>query len=133
MQADLYRYQHKFYDQEQLNAIQATYTLDDLRTMLKGKTWEDTCKWSINSTFTGGVQFSARIGCFMRRNAIAVCALDRIIAMRFVTGSTLKPNFAFQAVLDGTQGSGFVLLQGDFMNGRLGDIKLTDLVLGDEC
>jgi hypothetical protein len=133
MQADLYRHQHKFLELDQLKAPE--YMLDDLRALLKGKTWEDLCNASIKITPINGVHFTARLGCFLRRKAIAVVALNRIVAMRFITGSKLYPNFAFEAPLDGTRGSGFVLLQGDFMNGRLGDIKLTDLVIGegDEC
>ena len=44
MPAELYRYKHKFYDQNRLDAIQSQYTLDDLRGMLRGKTWEDIVK-----------------------------------------------------------------------------------------
>jgi hypothetical protein len=132
MQADLYRYKHKFYDLEKLNTIQSTYTLDDLRLMLKGKTWEDVVKMSIATFGIEGVHFTARMGTFLRRKAIAVCAMDKIIAMRFVTNTAISPNWGFESLLDGGSHSGFVLMPGDFTNGRLGDIKLTDLVLGDD-
>lgn len=129
MQADLYRYQHKFYEPK-LPPL-TNYTLDDLRLMLKGKTWEDLCNMSISGAFTGGIHFTARIGCFLCRPAVAVCALDKIIAMRFVKDGKMFPNYTFDAVLDGSSHSGFVAMMGDFQNGRLGDIKLTDLVVGE--
>jgi hypothetical protein len=133
MQADIYRYKHKFYDQERLDAIQQNYTLDDLRLMLKGKTWEDVVKMSIATFGVDGVHFTARMGCFLARPAIAVCALNKLVVLRYITpGNTVRPNWTFDSVLDGTTHCGFVILEGDFTNGRIGDIKITDLVIGED-
>ena len=128
IEAQMYRYEHKHFKLEN----QPMLTLDDLRNLIRGKTWEDMCEHSINITPIGGVLFTARMGAFLRRKVIAACAQDQIVAMRFVQGPTLRPNFYFESPIDGTQYSGFVLLHGDFMSGRLGDIKLTDLVIGDD-
>jgi hypothetical protein len=97
--------------------------------MLKGRTWE----WVVQQPFSAvrGVEFTARMGTFLRRKAIAVCAMNMLVAMRFVNPD-LRPAWTFDSVLDGGNHSGFVLLPGDFANGRLGDVKLTDLVIGDE-
>ena len=137
MPVELFRYKHKFYDQDRLDAMQSNYTLDDLRLMLKGKTWEDVVKQSISTFGIEGVHFTARMGQFLCRKAICVCALNKIIAMRFVTPSQDNfPIWTFESTLDGSSHSGFVILPGDFINGRLGDVKQTDLVINeglDEC
>lgn len=134
MPAELYRYKHKFYDQSRLDAIQSQYTLDDLRSMLRGKTWEDIVKMSISTYGIDGIHFTARMGQFLCRKAICVCALDKIVAMRFVEAAKMFPTWTFEAVLDGSNHSGFVILPGDFTSGRLGDVKQTDLVIGeDQC
>jgi hypothetical protein len=127
MEADIYRYGYKFLD----TPHEPNLTLDDLRNLLKGKTWEDVVKMSISTFGTHGVHFTARMGCFLRRNAIAVCAQNMLVAMRFVVPSMVHA-WTFSKPLDGSNHCGFVLLPGDFTNGRLGDVKLTDLVIGDE-
>lgn len=123
---------HKFYDQERLEQLQAQYTLDDLRAMIKDKTWGDMVQASIKTYATEGVHFTARIGKFMNRPSIAVCALNKIVAHRFISPVVVQAPFLSQHVLTGNNHSGLVLLPTDFQNGRLAEIKLTDLVITDE-
>jgi len=123
---DIYRYPHKFYEPP----VSQEFTLDDLRNLLRGKTWE----WVVQRPFSAsrcGPEFTGRMGCFLRRKAIAVCSQGMLVAMKFVVPN-IYPAWTFEAVLDGGSHSGFVLLPGDFNNGRLGDVKLTDLVIADE-
>jgi len=61
-----------------------------------------------------------------------VCALNKIVVMKFIEESIMRPSYLDQSILTGDNHSGFVLLPGDFMNGRLSDVKLTDMVIQDE-
>lgn len=122
--ADIYRYQHKHYE-----LPQPEHTLGELRAMLRGKTWEDVVNESLTKFGNGGVHFTARMGMFLCRKAIAVCACNKLVAMRFVEPSNVHPVWTYNGVLDGNSLGCFAIIQGDFIAGRLGDVKLTDLVI----
>lgn len=126
---------HKFFDQERLDRLQSLYTVDDLRKLLAGKRWGDLVndRHIYSSSGIDGVRFTVRVGQFLGRGAVAVLALDKIVAMQFIH-SKIYPNFlTFSAVLTTDNHSGFVLLPGDFSNGRLGTLQLSDLIIeGDE-
>jgi hypothetical protein len=119
---------HKFFDEELLAKRQAPYTIDDLRLMLKGWTWERLLEHT--SSFCEGVMFHGRIGRFMAKPCIAVCALDHIVVLRYV--ATSRESWTNQSVIDGSRHGGVILLNTDFTAGRTGDIKLTDLVIEGE-
>jgi hypothetical protein len=120
---------YRYYDQEVLDGSPVRHTLDELRHMLRDKTWEAVVNSRISATSIGDVDFFARTGSFLWREAIAVMAEDKIVVLRFIR-STISPNFLANSKLSHDNHSGFGLLPGDFSNGRTGDIRLTDLVLG---
>lgn len=129
---------HKFFDQERLGRLQAQYSLDDLRALLAGKRWSDLVNDSViygsSPATMDGVHFTVRIGQFLGRGAVAVYALNKIIAMHYILDQKIYPCFlTTSSALSADNHSGFVLLPGDFSNGRLGTLKLTDLIIqGDE-
>lgn len=118
---------HKFFDEARLQHIQDQYTLDDLRKMLKGWTWEDIVKSTISGRHDQGVWFHGRIGCFLCRPAIAVCGVNKIIVLRY-TGRT-DSGWINNSIINGEVGCGFALVHTDFSLGRTGSYRLTDLII----
>jgi hypothetical protein len=110
------------------------YSIDELRGMLKGKRWYDIADSLTNNGLVEGVHFTARIGKFLGRPAIAVCALNKIVAVRYIQSpmNRYRPNFLTGSVLTGESHTGFALLKGDFVSGRVSDIQATDLIITDE-
>lgn len=127
---------HKFFDQERSDRLQSLYTVDDLRKLLTGKRWGDLVndRHIYSSPGIDGVRFTVRVGQFLGRGAVAVLALDKIVAMQFIRHSKIYPDFlTFSAALTTDNHSGFVLLPSDFSNSRLGTLQLSDLIIeGDE-
>ena len=124
---------HKFFDEARLARIQEQYTVADLRKMLKGWTWEDVVKATISGRHMEGVHFHGRIGRFMCRPAIAVCALNKIVVLQYVTIPDASwGGWTFGAVINGGLGNGFALMASDFEQGvkRVGSIRISDLVIG---
>ena len=122
---------HKFFDEARLARIQDQYTVADLRKMLKGWTWEDVIKATISSRHVEGVHFHGRIGRFLARPAIAVCALNHIVVLRYVAEAAPDwGGWAFGSVINGEQGNGLALMNSDFASNRCDSIKLTDPVIG---
>lgn len=121
---------HKWFDEEVLARRQATYTVEDLRLMLKGWTWKKLLSHAQVVTLDG-VMFHGRIGRFMNKPCIAVCALGHIVAMRYVDSDLPPQNWAVSQVIDGDRGSGLLLVSADFTSGRTGSIGLADLVVED--
>ena len=128
---------HKFYDREVLERRQREHTVDDLRAILKGWTWERVVKNTISSIHENGVYFHTRIGRFMGKPCLAVCALDQIVVLRYIApipwGANKGWNWTYTSVIDGTKGGGFAAVPSDFSVGRTGTIKLTDPVIGDDA
>ena len=122
---------HKFYDERRLAVIRQSYSLDELRTMLHDWTWQRVVENTISAILENdGVYFHGRIGKFLARPAIAVCALDRIVVLRYVGVAAPLGNWLSTSVIDGTKSGGFALVASDF--NVIGNIKMTDLVIGDD-
>ena len=123
---------HKFFDEARLARIQDQYTVADLRKMLKGWTWEDVIKATISSRHVEGVHFHGRIGRFLARPTIAVCALNHIVVLRYIDNILIPDwgGWTFGSVINGEMGNGFALMNSDFASNHCGGIKLTDPVIG---
>jgi hypothetical protein len=119
---------HKFFDETRLARIQAQYTVADLRKIIKGWSWNDVINGTLSGRHVEGVHFHGRIGVFLCRSAIAVCAVNKIVVLRYVTIRT--GSFTDGAVITGEQGCGFALLQSDFQNRIYEGPKITDPVIG---
>lgn len=130
-EADIYRYK---YTPVEL-PMNEQHTLEELRNLLRGRTWEQVVRSTLIQDSVGGVYFTARMGRFLGRECVVVVAEGKIVVMRHVHHheDQLKPIWTFDGVIDGSHHSGFALLMGDFANGRLGDVKLNDLVIGEQC
>lgn len=124
---------HTWFDEELLARRQSTYTVDDLRKMLAGWTWAKLLQHQL-SVSREGVMFHARIGRFMNMPCIAVCALGHIVVLRYLAGYGVRSDdwsVGAERVIDGTRNGGLLLVNGDFLSGRTGNIKLGDLLIGE--
>ena len=119
---------HKFFDEARVARIQDQYTVADLRKILKGWTWEDVCKATLSGRHMGGVYFHGRCGRFLARQAIAVCAVNKIVVLRYIVA---RDSFLDGAIITGQMGDGFGLMQSDFIS-RIKNIKITDPVIGSD-
>lgn len=122
---------HKLYDERRQAVIQQSYSLDELRTLLHGWTWQRVVENTISAILENdGVYFHGRIGKFLARPAIAVCAQHRIVVLRYIGVAGYLGNWLSRSVIDGTKNGGFALVASDF--NVIGNIKMTDLVIGDD-
>jgi hypothetical protein len=101
-----------------------------LRKKLTGWTWHDVCE----STATPArLWFYGRVGLFLHRPCVAVCALNRFVVMHYVDAKVWKDAYYFHGPkelhLDGSFKRGVSLIESNLR--ELG-LKATDLVLTSE-
>lgn len=101
-----------------------------LRTMLRDWTWHDVCIGTAHSMKHHGVWFYGRVGLFLNRPCVAVCAHDLFVVMHYVHKNTFQElyesPFNTLGVLDGTYQAGSTLFEMDL---PLLGLKPDDLVL----
>ena len=61
-------------------------SVSELRNLLQGRTWADVCNSSANIRVFPNPWFYGRVGCFLRRPCIAVCAENQFVVLKYNTG-----------------------------------------------
>ena len=102
-----------------------------LRNMLRDWTWHDVCVGSAHSLQHHGVWFYGRVGLFLNRPCVAVCAHDLFVVLRYLNKGKLiyakyDDLFGRLKPLDGTFKTGITLFEMDL---PLLGLKPDDLVL----
>lgn len=92
--------------------------LDHLRSLLKGRTWRDVCRSTaaLHTLTYNEVWFYGRIGCFMNRPCIAVCARNHFVVLNYSHGIDGLYDLQLlhkKYVLDATPEKGITLFEAD--------------------
>jgi len=85
--------------------------LTALRRVLKTWTWRDVC--ISTATPKPGIWFFGRVGCFLNKDCVAVCALDTIVAMHYTKSPIVLGYQRIAPFIDGKFANGIVLFERD--------------------